>query len=64
VEAFPLFKILDGTNTDDYDNRVEPSVQGGAKMGSAFFKTIFATEEKKQVQDLCIGEKKEKKQEA
>mmetsp|Transcript_20633 Transcript_20633/g.39821 ORF Transcript_20633/g.39821 Transcript_20633/m.39821 type:complete len:338 (-) Transcript_20633:164-1177(-) len=61
VEAYPLFKVLDGKNTDDYDNRCEPSVQGGAKMGSAFFRTIFGEEQKKG-DDLCIGEAKERKQ--
>mmetsp|Transcript_32458 Transcript_32458/g.79042 ORF Transcript_32458/g.79042 Transcript_32458/m.79042 type:complete len:340 (+) Transcript_32458:186-1205(+) len=41
VVAFPLFKVLDGKNTNDYDNRVEPSVQGGAKMGRALFRCIY-----------------------
>jgi len=47
VRAFPLFQVLDGKETKDYDNRVEPSVQGGAKMGRAFYKCIFDSEDEK-----------------
>ena len=32
VVPVPLYEALDGTDTDDYVERVEPSVQGGEKM--------------------------------
>lgn len=35
VVAFPLFEVLDGQSTADYNQRVEPSVQGGEKMARA-----------------------------
>jgi len=35
VVAFPLFKVLDGKNPDDYRARVEPSPLGGEKMAKA-----------------------------
>lgn len=35
VVAFPLFEVLDGQHTADYNQRVEPSVQGGEKMATA-----------------------------
>ena len=35
VEIFPLYTVLDGTDTGDYEQRVEPSVQGGAKIARA-----------------------------
>ena len=35
VVAFPLFEVLDGQTTADYNQRVEPSVQGGEKMAKA-----------------------------
>lgn len=38
---FPLYKILDGKNTKDFVQRVEPSIQGGKKMADAFLKTIL-----------------------
>ena len=41
VVAYPLFKVLDGKNTDDYDHRVEPSVLGGHKMGEALYRELF-----------------------
>jgi hypothetical protein len=41
VEPFALFNVLDGTDTDDYIQRVEPSVQGGRKMGEALVKACF-----------------------
>ena len=36
VKPFPMFEVLDGKNTEDYCQRVEPSVQGGEKMARAF----------------------------
>jgi hypothetical protein len=41
VLPFPLFKVLDGTDTNDYVQRVEPSVQGGKKIASALLDFIF-----------------------
>lgn len=37
VVPFPLFEVLDGKNTEDYLQRVEPSPSGGKKMGDALF---------------------------
>jgi hypothetical protein len=42
VVYFPLFKVLDGKDTEDYCHRVEPSVQGGRKMADALLDVIFA----------------------
>merc|ERR1712039_249940 len=41
VEPFALFDILDAADPKDYENRVEPSVTGGAKMAKAFLKNLF-----------------------
>jgi hypothetical protein len=41
VTPFPLFRVLDGKNTDDYVARVEPSVQGAEKMSTALLDHIF-----------------------
>lgn len=43
TNIFPieLSKALDGKNSKDYDNRVEPSVQGGKKMAAYIFSTIL-----------------------
>jgi len=41
VEAFPLFKVLDGKDSNDYVQRVEPSVSGGRKMADAFLQNLF-----------------------
>lgn len=41
VETFPLFTVLDGKNSDDYVQRVEPSVQGGRKMADALLRHLF-----------------------
>ena len=35
VEVFPLFSVLDGTDSGDYEQRVEPSVRGGEKIARA-----------------------------
>ena len=42
VVAVPLFEHLDGTDTADYVQRVEPSVQGGRKMGRAIADAVLA----------------------
>jgi len=44
VIAHPLFEDLDPKDTRDYDNRVEPSIQGGEKMGRSIFNTILQNE--------------------
>lgn len=41
VIALPLFKALDGKNSNDYSARVEPSVQGGHKMANFILDAIF-----------------------
>jgi len=41
IIPFPLFKILDGKNTKDYVQRVEPSILGGSKIGKALVKKIL-----------------------
>merc|ERR1719491_160363 len=41
VVAFPLFEVLDGKTSSDYVSRVEPSAQGGAKMGEALMNVIL-----------------------
>mmetsp|Transcript_58964 Transcript_58964/g.80500 ORF Transcript_58964/g.80500 Transcript_58964/m.80500 type:complete len:336 (-) Transcript_58964:61-1068(-) len=41
VEYLPLFEVLDGKNTDDYVQRVEPSIQGGKKMAESFLRVVF-----------------------
>mmetsp|Transcript_529 Transcript_529/g.1649 ORF Transcript_529/g.1649 Transcript_529/m.1649 type:complete len:144 (+) Transcript_529:945-1376(+) len=38
--AFPLFDVLNGKISSDYDNRVEPSSQGGEKMAKALLPAI------------------------
>ena len=40
VLAYPLFEVLDGKDTDDYCQRVEPSAQGGQKIGAALVDAI------------------------
>ena len=35
VEAYPLYTVLDGNDSGDYEQRVEPSVQGGRKIARA-----------------------------
>ena len=43
VRPFPLFKVLDGKDTADYVQRVEPSVKGGRKIARAFLDELFPT---------------------
>jgi len=45
VRPFPLFKVLDGKDTADYVQRVEPSVQGGRKIARAFLDELFPPSE-------------------
>lgn len=40
VVPVPLYEVLDGSNSDDYVQRVEPSPQGGMKMAAAFMDII------------------------
>jgi len=42
IVPVPLFEILDGSDTRDYVERVEPSPQGGKKMANAFLDIICA----------------------
>merc|ERR1719152_833866 len=41
VEPFPMFRVLDGKDTTDYEQRVEPSVSGGRKLAAAFLAALF-----------------------
>lgn len=41
IIPFPMFKVLDGKNTNDYIQRVEPSSIGGFKIALALKKCIF-----------------------
>jgi hypothetical protein len=41
VVAFPLFEVLNGKNTDDYCQRVEPSPSGGEKMAKALLDAVL-----------------------
>lgn len=41
VVAFPLFRVLDGSDTGDYLQRVEPSPAGSAKMGRALTDVVL-----------------------
>ncbi len=36
VVPLALSTVLDCNDPTDYDNRVEPSIKGGGKMGAAF----------------------------
>ena len=38
----PMFETLDGKDHGDYEQRVEPSVQGGKKMGADFVRRLQA----------------------
>lgn len=42
IHPIELSRALDGTDPRDYDNRVEPSSQGGMKMASLISSEIFA----------------------
>merc|ERR1711935_175180 len=44
VLPFPLFEVLDGKTTDDYCQRVEPSSQGGDKIGRELVDRIILSE--------------------
>ena len=41
VVAFPLFDVLDGKTSSDYEQRVEPSVTGGRKIAAALLDAIL-----------------------
>lgn len=43
VVPLPLYEVLDGKNTADYVQRVEPSVSGGRKMARAMAEKIFGS---------------------
>ncbi len=40
VVPVPLYNVLDSTDPQDYENRVEPSVQGSFKMGQFFASVV------------------------
>jgi hypothetical protein len=40
VIPFPLFSILDGKDSHDYVQRVEPSSQGGEKIAQALLAVL------------------------
>ena len=42
VEVVPLFRWMDGSDRNDYVQRVEPSAQGGAKMATAIVDAVLA----------------------
>lgn len=41
VIPFPLYEVLNGSDTEDYLQRVEPSPEGGRKMAAAFADAIL-----------------------
>ena len=41
VVPVPLFEVLDGQESADYVQRVEPSPRGGQKMAAALMDAIF-----------------------
>lgn len=41
VLPLPLFEVLDGSDTKDYVDRVEPSVVGGRKMAEAIVDAVL-----------------------
>ena len=41
VIALPLFEALDGSDTRDYVQRVEPSPRGGRKIAKLLLDTIY-----------------------
>ena len=43
VIPVPMFETLDGSDTSDYEERVEPSVGGGMKLAKTFLRIIEAT---------------------
>ena len=42
VIPFPMYQVLNGTDTNDYIARVEPSNKGGMKLAQAFTKIIMS----------------------
>ncbi|KAJ8599276.1 hypothetical protein CTAYLR_006793 [Chrysophaeum taylorii] len=44
VLPFALYDVIDGTDTNDFVQRVEPSVQGGSKMAAALVDAILNAE--------------------
>ena len=40
-EVFPLYTVLDGADTRDYEQRVEPSVRGGEKIARALLSRLL-----------------------
>ena len=42
VVPCPLFRALDGKTSADYAQRVEPSIQGGEKLGKIIVDAVLA----------------------
>jgi hypothetical protein len=55
VVPFPLFEVLDGKNTDDYCQRVEPSPLGGEKMAKALMDAVLGDEDEAGADAVAIG---------
>lgn len=46
IVPFPMYSVLDGKNSDDYVQRVEPSSKGGHKLAQAFAEKIHSLDHK------------------
>lgn len=46
IVPIPLFKVLDGKDVTDYEQRVEPSAKGGEKMASFILESVLDEKEK------------------
>jgi len=40
IIPIPLYEVLDGTHTQDYTQRVEPSASGGRKMAELILRKV------------------------
>lgn len=52
VLPIPMYEALDGKDTGDYVQRVEPSIQGGRKMAAQFLSRIRAASQPTENQPL------------
>ena len=55
VVAMPLFEVLDGSDSRDYVQRVEPSPLGGRKMAAALMDVIYGRLESPEDDDESSG---------
>lgn len=53
IVPVPLFVTLDGKNTDDYSQRVEPSASGGEKMAKLIMDAINGDDMMQRYQEHC-----------